>query len=72
MKKKSKLIFKVNRNRTAKLYINGKWQKYITKLDIHAEPLDYTIEFDRHLVNKKGRPIIENDELVKETKKYKI
>lgn len=66
------MIFKVNRNRTAKLYINGKWQKHITRLDIHAEPFDYTVEFDRHLVDEKGHPIIENDELVKETKNFKI
>lgn len=72
MKKKPKMIFKVNRNRTAKLYINGKWIRKITRLDIHAEPLEYFVELERCRINKNGMCYVENDEIAKETKFYKI
>jgi hypothetical protein len=72
MKKKCKLLLKVNNNVSAKLYVNGKWQKKVTRVDIHAEPYDFTVEFDRIKTDDKGKCIIKDNEIVKETVKYQI
>lgn len=70
--KKSKLIFKVNKNNTAKLYLGGKWHKGVTMLNIHGEPLQYTIEVEKYIQNKQGGYIVEDNELLKETRVYQI
>ena len=70
--KKSKLIFKVNKDNTAKLYLGGKWHKGVTMVNIHGEPLQYTIEVEKYVQNKRGEYIVESNELLKETRVYRM
>lgn len=70
--KKPKFILKINRNNTAKVYINGKWQKQITEINIHGVPFSFDIETVRNKTDKNGKIIVENDEVVKETVGYHI
>lgn len=70
--KKPKMIFKVNRNNLAKIYVGKKWHKRAMMVDIHAEPMDYTISVTSFKANKNGVAYVENNEVAKETKVYKI
>lgn len=70
MKKKPKLIFKINRNNTAKIYVGGKWQKYVKKVEICAEPFKHDIVITQYKRNTQGDILIENDNLVYQTKKF--
>lgn len=62
--KKPKLIFKINRNNTAKIYINGKWQKYVSAVEIDATPFCHNIKVEQIKLDSNGQPIIENNEVV--------
>lgn len=64
--KKAKFIFKVNRNNTAKVYANKKWQKRVTHLNVSAYPADINVEFEQYLL-KNGVPYVVNDNLAKKT-----
>lgn len=44
--KKPRLIFKINRNNMAKIYVGGKWQKYVSKAEIRAEPFCHDIKIE--------------------------
>ena len=48
--KKAKFIFKVNRNNTAKVYFNKKWQKYISKVVVFAYPNDIDVEMEQYKI----------------------
>lgn len=62
--KKPKLIFKINRNNTAKIYVGGKWQKYVSAVEIDAKPLCYDIKIEQIKHDSNGHPIIENNEVL--------
>ena len=70
--KKSKLIFKVDRNNHGKLYFNGKWHKDVTMVDIHGEPWWYEIEVEKYIRGERGEFVVENNEVAKKTKVYQI
>ena len=61
--KKPKLIFKINRNNTAKIYVGGKWQKFVTRAEIVAEPFDYNVKIEQVKLGQDGQPVIENNEV---------
>ena len=67
--KKAKFIFKVNRNNTAKVYVNGKWQKYVSEMHIDGYPMDFNIEIKKCKL-KNGFPYAENNEIARESKKF--
>ena len=66
--KKPKLIFKINRNNTAKIYVGGKWQKYVSAVEINAKPFCHDIKIEQIKHDSNGQPIIENDEVVRKEK----
>ena len=68
--KKPKWIFKVNRNNAAKIYVGGKWHKYVSRLEIDAKPFSHDIRIEQIKHDGNGRPIIENNEIVHTEKKY--
>lgn len=70
MKKKPKLIFKINRNNTAKIYVGGKWQKYVTSAEILAEPFKHDVVITQCKRNEQGGFAVKNDNLVYRTKKF--
>lgn len=72
MKKKRKMILKVNNNKTAKLYLNKKWQRDVAELDIHFEPFEYTIKIKQNKRNKRGHCYVEDGEIASETKTYRL
>ena len=72
MKKKRKMIFKVNNNKTAKLYLNKKWHRDIAELDIHAEPFEYTIKIKQNKRNERGKCYVEDGEIASESKTYRL
>ena len=65
--KKAKFVFKVNRNNTAKVYVNKKWQKDVCSLDVLAYPFDITVRMEQLKRNEKGFLLVVNDEIVKKT-----
>lgn len=68
--KKPKLIFKIERNNTAKIYVGGKWQKYVSRLEIDAKPLSHDIRIEQIKHDGDGRPIVESNAIVHTEKKY--
>lgn len=75
--KKPKLIFKVNQDYTAKVYVGGKWQKDVCELEIHGEPYDFEIKVKRLKRNSDGVFFVENDEngnpeIATVTKTYRV
>lgn len=68
--KKPKLIFKINKNNSAKLYVGGKWQKYVSKAEIKAKSFCHDIKVEQIKYNSNGRPMIENHEVVHTEKKF--
>ena len=66
--RKAKFIFKINRNNTAKVYANGKWQKYVSEIHIDGYPMDYDIEIKQHKL-RNGVPYVENDEIASKVTK---
>lgn len=66
--KRPKLIFKINRNNTAKVYVGGKWQKYVSAVEIDAKPLCHVVKIEQIKHGSNGRPTIENNDVVR-TKK---
>lgn len=67
--KKPKFLFKVNENNTAKVYVNGKWQKYATEVLVIAKPQDITVSITKYKTNKQGLCVADNA-VVSETKTY--
>lgn len=72
MKKKPKLIFKINRNNTAKIYVGGKWQKDVTKVQIYAEPQDHDVWIEQTVRDNTGRILVENNEINHKEKHYQF
>lgn len=68
--KKPKLIFKINRNNTAKIYVNGKWQKYVSAVEIDAKPFCHDIKIEQIVCDSNGQPIIENNEVLHTEKHF--
>lgn len=68
--KKTKFVFKVNQNNTAKVYCGGKWHKHITDLYITAKPQDISVCFTEYKTNKKGHFYTNGNEVASETKTY--
>lgn len=71
--KKPKFVFKINHNNTAKVYINGKWQKKVTSIEIHGEPKSFDIDIEQYKTDKKGLLIVtESNEIEKTNSHYHI
>ena len=70
--RKPKLIFKVDRNNRAKLYLNKKWVKDVTEISLHGIPFEYEVEIERYKRFKDGRMYITQDGLAREKKTYRI
>ncbi len=68
--KKPKLIFKINRNNTAKIYVNGKWQKCVSAVEIDAKPFCHDIRIEQIKHDSNGQPIIKNNEVVRTEKSF--
>ena len=68
--KKPKLIFKINRNNTAKIYVGGKWQKRVTKVEINAKPFCHDIKIEQIKHGSNGRPMIDNNDVVRTEKNF--
>lgn len=70
--RKPKLILKVDRNRRAKLYLNGKWQKDIRVLNISAVPWEYEVEIEQIKRDERGWMCVIDNEVATEKKVYRI
>lgn len=68
--KKPKLIFKINRNNTAKIYVCGKWQKDVCSVEIDAKPFCHDIRIEQIKRNIKGIPVVENNEIIHTEKHF--
>lgn len=68
--KKAKFIMKVKTNGLAKVYINKKWLKDITKLNLSAEPWLYHLTVEQNKKDKNGLYYVENDEIATKTTTY--
>ncbi len=68
--KKPKLIFKINRNNTAKIYVGGKWQKLVARAEIVAEPFDHNVKIEQVKLGHDGQPVIENNEVIHTEKHF--
>lgn len=68
--KKPKLIFKINRNNTAKIYVGGKWQKYVTAVEIDAKPFFHDVKIEQIKHGSNGQPIIENNDFIRTEKHF--
>lgn len=68
--RKPKIVIKTRNGGFTKLYANGKWQRKVTDIDFNGYVSDDGItiecEFEKIKCDKKGCPIVLNDELVKE------
>ena len=67
--KKPKFLFKINRNNSAKVYINKKWLKNVREVYIHAMPFNHIIEIEQY-AKENGKLAVENNELKTKIKKY--
>lgn len=67
--KKPKFLLKINRNNSAKVYINKKWLKDVKEVYIHAMPFNHIIEIKQY-VKENGKLVVENNELKTKIKKY--
>ena len=67
---KSKLVIKTRSGGCTKIYANGKWQRRVTDIDFQAhignDGIIIKCEYEKFKCNKKGYPIVVNNELVKE------
>ena len=70
--KKTKFILKVNNNYIAKIYLNKKWLKDVTELNLEAVPYTYKLEIEQYKRNEKGILYAENDEIAKGKHIYKF
>ena len=74
--RKPKLIIKTRNGGYTKLYVNGKWQRKVTDIDLHLYVGDNGItikcEYEKLKCNKNGCLIVENDELVREKHIVKV
>ena len=62
--KKPKLIFKINRNNTAKIYVGGKWQKGVANLSIDAKPFCHNVKLAQTIHDSNGNLIFKDNEIV--------
>lgn len=70
--KKPKFIFKIDNNTRGKVYLNHKWHKDVTCIDIHGVPNNYIIELEKYKRNSANRFCIENNEIVTYKTTYRI
>jgi len=70
--KKPKLLIKVDRNNLCKVYFGGKWQTDIKEIKLHGLPFDYELTLIKYKRGKNGIVLVENNELVTETKTIHI
>lgn len=70
--KKAKFIFKVDNNYRAKVYVNKKWIKDVTKMDLSAVPWEYTLEIEQYRKNELDMFYTVNGEIAKKTTTYKF
>ena len=69
--KKQKLILKVDNSNRTKIYVGGKWQKKVTKIDIFADVRGFNVTITTLKTNKNGVPYVENNDIAKETQTYR-
>ena len=74
--RKPKIVIKTRNGGFTKLYVNGKWQRKVTDIDFHGYVSDDGItidcEFEKMKLDKKGYPIVVDNELVKEKRIVRI
>ena len=70
--KKAKFLFKVDKNNRAKIYINNKWLKDVTRVILMAEPWEYRIIVEQYKRNAEGVFYVENNEVARKTTIYKV
>lgn len=75
--KKPKLIFKVNNNYLAKVYVGGKWCKDVAAIDIKGIPCKFEVRLLKYKRNSQGCFYTEYDEngelcIAQEVKVYHI
>ena len=70
--KKQKFLLKVRKDNTAKIYINGKWLKDVTRIDICGVPYAYKIEIEQYKRGKNGRLNIVNNDIERKTSIYHL
>lgn len=59
--KKPKFLLKVDSNLRGKIYVNHKWLKDVTMVDIHAEPQDYYMIIRQYKRDSNGKLIVSNN-----------
>lgn len=70
--RKEKLLFKVDRNGKARVYINKKWLHDVTEINIHGVPWSYSVVVERFKRDSNGNLMVENNEIVRYISKYHI
>ena len=74
--RKPKLIIKTRNGGYAKFYVNGKWQRNVTKIDFIAvadkNGIRIRCEYDKVKYNKNCCPIVVDNKLVKERHTVRI
>ena len=74
--RKPKIVIKTRNGGFTKLYVNGKLQRKVTDIDFHGYVSDDGItidcEFEKMKLDKKGYPIVADNELVKEKRIVRI
>lgn len=68
--RKPKFVLKVNQNNTAKVYVGGKWHKYVQEVDVIAKPQNIQVILTELKTNKKGFPYTVDAELAIQVKCY--
>ena len=74
--RKPKIVIKTRNGGHAKLYVNGKWERNVTKIDFIAvadkNGIRIRCEYDKVKYNKNGCPIVVDNKLVKERHTVRI
>ena len=77
MKKKPKVIIKTQRSGCTRLYVDGKWQRGVTEIGFYGISDFYgkkhiICKYQKYKLDKHGRHIINNNELVRVEKVVRI
>lgn len=70
--KKPKFLLKVDNNKNAKIYLNGKWIKDVFAIRIDGDIDGYGIIIDKYVRDSRNILVIEDNEIKTIRKHYKI
>ena len=74
--KKPKFQLKIDRNGNCKIYINKKWQKNVTQIELMGNLKGYTIILEQYYRDERGQLVVEGEgnnlQLRKEYHRYTI